>query len=147
MIMMCIRKWTWLVVFLYSFLVRVILLIDDLRFAVEAGARMRGRNLRCSPSSPRCTERWEQAGRRPLLLLPTAAAVDAASVAAGFHSTLFASVRIQTNPQRAGLNFCDGERKRKKKNNTDKVFVSEDLFLARGLRGRWPPGSLRSCRR
>lgn len=52
MIMMCIRKLTWLVVFLYSFLVRVILVIDDLCFAVAVDARMRGRNRRCSPLLP-----------------------------------------------------------------------------------------------
>lgn len=125
MTMTCIRKFTRLVVFLYSLLVRVIFLIDDLCFAVEAGARMRGRNLGCFPLLP--SLHGVQAGRRPPLLLPTAA--DAASVAAGFHTTLFVPVRIQTHQQRAGLNFVTVKEKERKKKTTQIKCLFQKIFL------------------
>lgn len=66
---------------------------------------MRSRSLRSPP-------RWALTGGWPEIVAAAAAVVVVvtASVAAGFHSTLWAAVRIQTDT-RTGLNFCHGNQR------------------------------------
>lgn len=87
-------------------------LLDDLCFAVEVGARMRGRNLRSPLALSADSSR--QAGDR---CCPRRCCW--CRFRRGFHSTLWAAVRIQTNT-RTGLNFCY----RKQEEHQQSVFGS-----------------------